>query len=297
MNEFYNKLILRDEEYKNGMFPQIPNYRKQDSAYILADGVNDNILVDECTTTRQIRQGKYKRLVEISTAPYMEEIRFESASRETSFTFEIYVKAVIQVKNPITFYNSRNLDVTAYFTNLFSLDVKKITRQYSILDYDGMDETLTSKLSSYNNVDVSTGFEYRISAVDAEPGEKAIEYVRLSNEQNLNAALKKKARELIGTVASDYEEAVRTEVVEGKLTEEEAILKIQSFNQASYEGRRKQISELREDGLLTDADARSMIKKMMLIEEPEKLQVEMQEGLDGSNSMDNSVLDELYKKD
>ena len=29
MNEFYNKLILRDEAYKNGMFPQIPNYRKQ----------------------------------------------------------------------------------------------------------------------------------------------------------------------------------------------------------------------------------------------------------------------------
>lgn len=295
MNEFYNKLILRDEAYKNGMFPQIPNYRKQGSVYILADGINDNILVDECTTTRQIRQGKYKRLVEISTAPYMEEIRFESASKESSYTFEIYVKAVIQVKDPIVFYNNKNLDVTAYFTTMFSLDVRKITRQYSILDYDGMDEALTNKLSSFNNVDISTGFEYRISAVDAEPGEKAIEYVRRSNKQNLDAALKIKARGLLGTVASDYEEAIRTEVVEGKITEEEAIRKIQSFNQAGYEDRRKRISELRDEGLLTDADARGMIKNILLSEQQEKL--EMKENEADSEFSQDSVLDDLYKEE
>ena len=32
-----------------------------------------------------------------------------------------------------------------------------------------MDEELTNKLSSYNTMDESTGFEYRISVVDAEP--------------------------------------------------------------------------------------------------------------------------------
>ena len=35
MNKFYNKLILADEVYPNDWFPQIPNYRKQGSAFIL----------------------------------------------------------------------------------------------------------------------------------------------------------------------------------------------------------------------------------------------------------------------
>lgn len=297
MNEFYNKLILKDEEYKNGLFPQIPNYRKQGSAYILIDGINDNILVDEHTTTKEIRQGKYKRLVEISTSPYMEEIRFKSASKETSFTFDIYVKAVIQVKDPIVFYNNKNLDVTSYFTNMFSLDVRKITRKYSILDYDHMDEELTEQLSSYNNVDISSGFEYRISVVDAEPGEESIEYVKQSNKQNLNIELKSKARKLIGSVAVDYEEAVRTEIVEGKLTEEEGLLKIQQFKLADYEGKRKQISELRSDGLISDTNARDMIKKILFIEEPAKLPERNQREIENSDLQNDIVLDELYDEE
>lgn len=298
MNRFYNKLILTDEAYNNGLFPQIPNYRKQGSAFILVEGVNDNILVDGNTTTREIRQGKYKRLIEISTVPYMEEIRFETASKETSFTFDVYVKAVIQVKDPLVLYNNRNLDVTSYFTNMFSLDVRKITRQYSVLNYDGMDEVLTKKLSSYNNVDISTGFEYQISVVDAEPGSKAIEYVRRSNEQNLNAEIRKKARNLIGDVTLDYENAARMEVVEGKLSEEEAILKIQRFRRASYEDRMKQITELRGSGLVTDIEARNMIKKMVLSEEASKLTGEIQQDDSTGSDMENdTVLDGLYEED
>ena len=297
MNKFYNKLILADEAYGNEWFPQIPNYNKQGSVFILVEGKNNNILVDGNTTTKEIRQGKYKRLIEISTVPYIEEIRFESASKETSFTFDVYVKAVIQVKDPIVFYNNRNLDATSYFTNMFSLDVRKITRQYSVLDYDGMDEVLTQKLSSYNNVDASTGFEYRISVVDAEPGSRAIEYVRRSNEQSLNAELRKKARNLIGDVALDYENAARMEVVEGKLSEEEAILKIQRFRQASYGDRIRQIKELRESSLITDIEARSMIKKMMLSEDAAKLTGETGgDGLTNPDLESDIVLDRLYEK-
>ena len=298
MNEFFNKLILKEEAYPNGLFPQIPNYKKQGSAFLLVDGVNDNILVDGNTTTREIRQGKYKKLIEISTSSYMEEIRFESASKETSFTFDVYVKAVIQVKNPLIFYNHKNLDVTAYFTNMFSLDVRKITRQYSVLDYDGMDEVLTKKRSSYNNVDMSTGFEYQISVVDAAPGSKAIEYVRKCNEQSLNNEIRKKSKKLISDVAMNYNDAVRAEVVEGRLTEEEAIMKIRNFGKENYEENTKQILELRKNNLLTDAEAREMIKKIMRLDKKPKLTQEEQqnESSNSSNKRDN-VLNNLFKEE
>ena len=292
MDEFYNKLILKEEDYKNGLFPQIPNYRKQGSAFILTDGINDNLLVDGYTTTKDIRQGKYSKLVEISTASYMEEIRFESASKESSYTFQVYVKAVIQVKDPIIFYNNKNLDVKSYFTNMFSLDVRKITRKYSILDYDGMDEVLTEKLSSYNNVDTSTGFEYRISVVDAEPSSTANEYVRKNDKNRLDTELRNNARELSNSVTLDYEEAVRTEVVRGNLSEEEAILKIQEFKRADYENQRKQILDLRGDGLITDARARDVMNRVMLLGEPEK-----QAGLLQGGQAEEDVLDGFYGED
>lgn len=298
MNEFYNKLILKDEEYICSLFSQVPNYKKQGVAYILTEGVNDDIKVDEHTTTREIRRGKYKRLIEISTSPYLKEIRFQSASKERSYTFDIYVKAVIQVKNPIIFYNNKNLDVDAYFTNLFTLDVRKITRKYSILEYDGMDEELTNKLSSYNTMDESTGFEYRISVVDAEPSTEAIEYVKRNDKQNLDAELKNKARKLVKDVANDYENAIRTEVVEGKISETEALLEIQRFKNASYEEQLNRVINLRERRLISEEDSRKMIRKMHISVDSQNNRIEeRQDEMVDAGVQDDDVLSELYKEE
>lgn len=298
MNEFYNELILNDEKYVCGLFSKVPNYKKQDVAYILTEGVNDDIKVDEHTTTKEIRRGKYCRLVEISTNPYLKEIRFKSASKERSYTFDIYVKAVIRVKDPIVFYNNKNLDVDAYFTNMFTLDVRKITRKYSILQYDGMDEELTNKLSSYNTVDVSTGFEYRISVVDAEPGPEAIEYVKRNDNQNLNAELKHKARELSKGVATDYENALLTEVIEGKISEREAILEINRFKNADYEERLNKVVNLRERRLISEENARKIINKIQIVIDNSDNLIEKSRDEATDNDVQNDdVLNELYEED
>ncbi len=297
MNEFYNQLILSDSEYECNFFPKVPNYKKQGVAYILTDGVNDDIVVDDKTSSKQIRHGKYRRLVEISTNPYLKEIRFKSASKERSYTFDIYVKAVIQVKNPIVFYNNKNLDVDAYFTNMFTLDVRKITRKYGILKYDGMDEELTNKLSSYNTMDESTGFEYRISVVDAEPGAEATEYVKRNDKQNLDVELKKKARDLVKDVATDYENAVRTEVIEGKISEKEAILEINRFRNANYEDRLNKVVDLRERRLISEEDARKMMKKIQIVDNQENLVETGQNGAIDTDAQDDNVLDKLYEEE
>lgn len=297
MNEFYNRLILNDSEYKYNFSPKVPNHMKQGVAYILADGVEDDIVVNKRTTSRQIRCGKYRRLIEISTNPYLKEIRFKSASKERSYTFDIYVKAVIQVKDPIVFYNNKNLDVDAYFTNMFTLDVRKITRKYSILEYDGMDEELTNTLSEYNTVDASTGFEYRISVVDAEPSIEAIEYVKQNDKQNLDAKLRRNARKLGEDVATDYENAVRTEVIEGKISETEAILAIKRFKNADYEERLNKVVELRERRLISEEDARNMIKKIqVLVDNPNNRIEERQDETIVTNIQDD-VLSELYEEE
>lgn len=258
MDQFQNKLIVKEEAYENGFFPKVPNAGKRGAAFILSGGCNNDIVVNERTTSKQIRQGKYTQLIEVSTVPYLKEIRFHSPSRETHYFFDVYVKAVIQVNDPLVFYENKNIDVDAYFENLFSLDVRKITRSYSILDFEGMDEELTNKLSSYNTVDESTGFKYQISAVDATPGENAQEYVQKYGKQMLDAEIKKKARKLADIYTCSFEDAVKTEVAEGKLTELEAIRKIQEYNNLNFEEQIRRLDEMREKDLITGSEARKL---------------------------------------
>ncbi|MBQ8821298.1 MAG: hypothetical protein IJZ82_01515, partial [Lachnospiraceae bacterium] len=191
------------------------------------------------------------------------EIRFCSPSRESAYSFDVYVKAVIQVHDPILFYQNRNIDVDAYFDNLFSLDVKKITRAYSILEYDGMDEELTQKLSSYNTLDDATGFSYRISVVDATPGEKAQQYVYQYSKQQLDAGLKINARKLTSSYTVNFEEAIMAEVVEGKITEKEAIMQIEKYKNELVESKIKNLEAMREKGFITDKEAKKLANPVL----------------------------------
>lgn len=263
MNEFENQLIKKEETYENSFFPQIPNYRKRGSAFILTNGYGNDIVVDETVTTRQIRKGKYTLLVEISTLPYMKEIRFTSPSRDAAYSFDIYVKAVIQVKDPLAFYENRNLDVDAYFDNIFSMDVRKITKGYSILNYSGMDDELIHKLSSCETIDETTGFSYKISAVTAQPGEQAKEYVKRYGKQRLDAELKENARNQGKHYSLNIEEVLMAEVADGKITEREAYEKITEYQMSSREEHQQYIEGLRNKGFITDKDAREQFKTEM----------------------------------
>jgi len=166
--------VLKDEEYRNGNFPRIPEHNKRTSWVLLVDGTADDIIVDDRTTVKQIRQGRYRRLVEISRSPYSYEHEFTSSCKETSYTFNVRVKAKVLVDDPIDFYsNLRSIDIRAFFNNQFSLDVAKITRKYSIMEYSGIDDELTAALTSSHVIDATAGLSYQISSVITEPNAEA----------------------------------------------------------------------------------------------------------------------------
>ena len=183
MNEFQNKLIISDKPYKNGLFPKIPNYRKSGTPFILTGGIGDEIIINEGTTTMDISKGKYTRIIEISTNLYVKEMRFDVPGKESTFPFNVYTKVGIQVVNPMVFYKNCNIDVEEYFYNLIFLDVKKVTRKYSILDFEGMEEELKKELLVYNVEEREIGVRYQVSVVTADVGEKAKEYLAKREKQ------------------------------------------------------------------------------------------------------------------
>lgn len=293
MREFKNELVIKEEEYSCGLFPVIPNYHKQESAYILTDGVKDSILVDQYTTTRHIRMGRYRKLVEISTIPYIKEIYFSAPSEDTTYKFNVYIKATIQIDKPLIFFGNRNIDVDAYFQNLFLQDVKRITRKYSILSFEGMDDELKAKLSMCNTVDSSTGFVYQISSVSASLDEEAEKIVRKRDRQKMDAKLYSSAKELSNVYTTNYNDAVLINMVQNNGSLPETIREMERYENEKFEQKINRLEVVRDKGLITDKEARQLAMPVLENMRNERA-ISLTEQADKVKALE---IDNLYEED
>ncbi|MCL2188894.1 MAG: hypothetical protein FWC16_08235 [Defluviitaleaceae bacterium] len=259
--------ILSDEVYNNGLFPQVPKYNKKDSWFILTGGTGSDIIVDDRTTVRQIRQGRYKRLVEISQKSYSYIHTFNAPCKETSYTFKVTVKANVLIDDPLDFWgNSRNINAQDFFNNQFSLDVRRIARNYSILDYGAIDDDLLDTLPRTKVLDSASGLAYQIQTVETTPNEAALKVLEQKEKVGIENYLKK--QEMVGIADIDafssklamqnsgisYEEAIWGEVATGKYSRVHAIEKIDAYKNQSRQGKLQSMLELRKEGIVTDED-------------------------------------------
>jgi len=301
-NDFF---ILSDAVYNNGLFPQIPNYRKTDSWFLLTEGSACDIVVNDRTTVKEIRKGRYQRLVEISKKAYSYLHTFDSACKEVSYTFKVKVKANVFIENPIDFYsNIRSVNTRDFFSNQFSIDVRKITKNYSILNYDGIDDDLRDILPRTRVLDSTCGLAYQIQTVETMPneaalkilGEKESDYInRYLEEQKMvgRADLAQKASALAGlNRGKTYEDAIWGEVAVGKLTEVEAIRKIDDYNSQSHNERLQRLLELRNENIISDEDI-EMQKQLLLPVTPAYNQQKLVTAI--RDKEDSSFVDEYFE--
>lgn len=243
-------------EYKCGMFPQIPNYHKRDSWFILTEGVMDDIVLNDRTTVKDIRRGQYKRLVEISRNTLAFSHTFDSNCRETSYTFKVTVKANVYVNDPIKFCaNVRNISVRDFLNNQFSLDVKGVTRKYSILNYNGIDEELTRVLTASTVSDDTSGLSYQITTVMTEPNDEAKKILKDRDDMEI----RNKMTEIAGEIAvlsktKTYADAIWEEAAKGKITDVEAIQRIEEYERIGTNEKLLMLLKLRDEGIISDTD-------------------------------------------
>lgn len=243
-------------EYKNGLFPQIPNYHKQDSWFLLTEGGTDDIIVDDRTTVKEIRRGQFKRLVEVSRNRIAFSHTFNSNCKETSYTFKVTVKATVFVNDPKKFCeNVRNISVRDFLNNQFSLDVKAITRNYSILNYNGIDEDLTRVLTSSVVSDDTSGLSYQITTVMTEPNDDAMKI--LKNRDDM--AIKHAMTEVAGKIATinkrkTYADAIWEEAAKGSISDVEAVRLIEEYDRQTDNEKLSMLLKLRDEGIITDTD-------------------------------------------
>ena len=258
-------------EYKNGLFPQIPNYHKRDSWFLLTEGITDDIIVDDRTTVREIRRGQYKRLVEISRNTLVYPHEFNSNCRETSYTFKVMIKANVYVNDPIKFCaNAKNISVKDFLNNQFSLDVKAITRKYSILNYNGIDEELTRVLTASVVSDDTSGLTYQVITV-----------MTIKHEMTMAAgeiAMHHKTK--------TYADAIWEQAAQGIITDVEAIRSIEEYEKQNDNEKFNMLLKLRDEGFITDADISDQAQSF--------LQFSHSSNNKSLEQLDTSSVDELF---
>lgn len=243
-------------EYKCGMFPRIPNYRKSDSWFLLTDGEMDDIIVDDHTTIKAIRRGQYRRLVEISRSPQVVVHMFNSTCQETSYSFKVTVKANVYVNDPVKFYaNIRNINVRDFFNNQFSLDVKEVTQKYSILSYSGIDNELISVLTDIKVIHDTSGLAYQITNVMTEPNDEAKMLLKERDDMTIKYKMTMAAWKIAkGNKKKTYADAIWEEAAKGHLTDVEAIQRIKEYDRKNQQEKLEMLLKLRDEGMISDAD-------------------------------------------
>lgn len=246
-------------------FPQIPNYQKSRSWLLLTDGISDDIVVNKNTTIKEIRRGRYKRLVEVSRKTLAFSHTFNSNCRETSYTFKVTIRVNVNVNDPVKFYqNIKNICVSDFLNNQFLRDVKKVTRKYSFLNYSGIDEEMARVLTSATVIDDISGLSYRITNVMTEPNDEAIKILKSRDEMTIKHKMSEEAGEIArGNRTKTYEQAIWEEAARGKLTDVEAIRLIEEYNRKNVEEKRNMLVRLIDDGIISDADVLEQSKELL----------------------------------
>lgn len=275
-------------EYKNGLFPQIPNYHKRDSWFLLTEGITDDIIVDDRTTVREIRRGQYKRLVEISRNTLVYPHEFNSNCRETSYTFKVMIKANVYVNDPIKFCaNAKNISVKDFLNNQFSLDVKAITRKYSILNYNGIDEELTRVLTASVVSDDTSGLTYQVITVMTEPNEEAMKILKNRGDMTIKHEMTMAAGEIaMHHKTKTYADAIWEQAAQGIITDVEAIRSIEEYEKQNDNEKFNMLLKLRDEGFITDADISDQAQSF--------LQFSHSSNNKSLEQLDTSSVDELF---
>lgn len=281
-------------EYKCGMFPQIPNYHKSGSWFLLTDGILDDIVVDENTTVKEIRRGRYRRLVEVSRKTLVFSHTFNSNCQEASYTFKVMIKANASVNDPIKFYaNIKNISVNDFLNNQFLLDVKGITRKYSILNYSGIDEELTRVLTAATVIDDTSGLSYRIANVMTEPNDEAMKILKNRDEMTIKNKMSKEAGKIaVGNKTKTYEDAIWEEAAKGNFTDVEAIQLIDEYNRKSTEEKLDMLLRMTKEGMISDSVFLTQSQNLLPYRSVQEGQCEQEEK---NENIETDSIDEFFE--
>lgn len=134
-------------------------------------------------------------------------------------------------------------------------DVKAVTRKYSILNYNGIDEELTRVLTASIVTDDTSGLSYQITTVMTEPNDEAMKILKNRDDMAIKHEMTKAAGKIVElNKEKTYADAIWEEAAKGSISDVEAIQRIEEYEHKSKNEKLEMLLKLRDEGIISDMD-------------------------------------------
>ncbi len=275
MESHSNIFISKILPFKNGLFVNKPIIEKSNMIYLLVDGKREDIVITERTSIKQIRDGKYTKMVEVINYPITKEIKVIAPAKESSYNFLITLNLTLEHTAPYLVLQNKNLIVEDYLHNLLSLEVRKITKLYSVLDFGMLGDQLSEKMMYPTQLEPDVGVKYRISSVTANLSDEALKFLRKQNDIEIEAEIKKTASSIGGSLILDYRNAIGAQIARGEISEEVAVFKIEEYERKHFQEKLDKFMKLVKDNIYTEAEVREYLRNQLSLGEYSTSNVEL----------------------
>lgn len=264
------ELIVSEMAYNGGLFPKIPDrVSGQDTLLVNSQGIARK--VDDKLTTKDIRLGKYNKIVRVSTVPNSLDILLKAVSKNKPYEFAITIGVEYHVKDSVIFYMNKELhDVSNSISTALTRIINPIAKQYELTD-DCIDDALLNKLSGGEYSLDALGITYSVLSADAEPAENATTFIKQMSDATLNVRVEQhKAVEAEKLTTRNMESAIMTKVASGEMDMKTALETLSNSNRTDGLNKIEDIERLIEfvqnllkNNLITDFEASQHINVLL----------------------------------
>ena len=266
--------IIRDEPFDGGLFPRLPSPSRVGSYLVLYGGKSIPLVVNEQTTVHQIRQGKYTRFVEISSAPAAWLQDYHVPCAEPKFTVHVTISGDVRVVQPGVYCGvAFPVNIVEFLDHNVLPDIQRASRRRSYTEQEELEGDLAGRMSILARdpgiEDLATGLRYRIHTVLTDLDEDARNdlqrHKKIDIDERYRVTVMSQTQMVQGM---GYADAVWEQVIKGELTEEEAIKKINQWDIESFEKRVEEVRYLREHDFLSEEQAKAIIQPNLMLGTP-----------------------------
>lgn len=223
-------LIACEMAYDGGLFPKIPDRVKgQDTLLINSQGIARK--VDDYLTTKDIRNGKYNKVVRVSTVPNSADVSLKAVSKNKPYEFIVTIGVEYRVKDSVVFYMNRELyNISDSISIALTRIINPIAKQYELTD-DCIDDAIFNRLSGCEYSLEALGITYSVLSADAEPSENAATFIKQMSDATLNVRVEQhKAVEAEKLTSINMESAIMTKVASGEMDMQTALETLSNSN-------------------------------------------------------------------
>ena len=281
--------ILSDEPLKMGRFSTIPAYSSESEFVVLAKGISSDIAINTHTTSKDVRKGKFSRVIRISKGALSHQLTLKSPCREITYQFLITITSDVRVSDPIKYCNSRLTTGSRNFIEGALLNqIQETTMNYSMFEYGDMQSELTRTFLTKEYEDKTEGLIYEIVSLKAQPDTDMANSIRERDNMYRSMEIKRMAAQIADEIKyKSYEDVIMEEIAQNKISHEEGLNKINAFQNSDFNSKLLLYQQLHKEGSFSDSEYQNAVYGLMNIPAPQKKTDELP-------AAQNNLLDDVY---